>query len=83
METMMTDKQADAVVESMFHWLYDEPLTNPERQRMQLSMIANIVITASMPATTNDLIGIKSADITCQPLHDAYQRAKKARGLPR
>lgn len=75
---MMTQSQADAIVESMFKWMYDEPLTSPERQAIQLSTIANVVCSASMPNTAPMA---DKADITCQPLHEAYQRAKLARGI--
>lgn len=69
MKPLMAPSAANAIVSAMFRWLYDEPLTNPERQRMQLSTIANVVIDAT------------HADITCQPLHDAYALAKQTRGI--
>lgn len=66
---LMSRDEAIAIVGALFKWLYDEPLTSPERQRMQLSLIANIVIDSC------------HGDIRNQPLHDAYAEAKKVRGI--
>jgi hypothetical protein len=66
---MINESQANAIIDAMFKWIYDEPITNSERQRERLSIIANIVIDAA------------HSDITNQPLHIAYQRAKQIRGI--
>jgi hypothetical protein len=66
---LITGAQAGAIVGQLFRWLVDEPITNPERQRSQLSLVAAIVCDAT------------SAEITVQPLHVAYVRAKTERNL--
>lgn len=66
---LMSTDEALAIIGALFKWLYDEPLTNPERQAAQLSIIACIVCDST------------SGDIRCQPLHDAYAEHKRTRGI--
>ncbi len=65
----LTPAHADTIVQQLFRWLVDEPRTTPDRVRAQLSLVACIICDSA------------SADITLQPLHDAYARAKAARQL--
>jgi hypothetical protein len=61
----LTDSQADAIVGAMFRMYVDG---RPDIvSKANVSLIAAIVCDAT------------SADITCQPLHEAYRRAKERR----
>ena len=65
MNGFITDSQADAVVETLFSWLVDSALVHDKH--MGRSQVAAIVCDAT------------HKDITVQPLHDAYARAKEKR----
>ena len=65
----VTPEAADAIVETMFKWLYDRHYMTDNMKEHAKSTIAAIVCDAT------------SAHIQCQPLHDAYARAKSKRGI--
>jgi hypothetical protein len=65
----LTPAHADIIVGQLFRWLVDEPLASDDRKRAQLSLVAAIICDSAHD------------DITLQPLHTAYARAKSARNL--
>ena len=65
MSGFITDSQADAIVETLFDWLVDSATVHDKS--MGRSQVAAIVCDAT------------HLDITVQPLHYAYARAKEKR----
>lgn len=66
---LLTDNQADAIVESLFEWFYD--MWSETQQRLMLSRIACSIESAC------------SIDMTIGALNAAYERAKAKRAVPR